>query len=143
MDNTPYAPPAGQLYLVTEGNQALGCAALRPLDHGIVELKRLYIRPAARGRGVGTRLMEQAMTDASTYGYQAIRLDSLRRLEGARRLYVRFGFHEIAPYTPNPEPDVYYMECSLQKHCLPQASHSCHTQPVKLPAGKGLSTALR
>jgi len=108
-----YAPPAGRLYRVTEEGQLLGCAALRPLEPGIAEVKRMYLRPAARGRGLAMPLLTKLVEDARAIGYERLRLDTLKRLQPAYHLYRRFGFEEIPPYNFNPEPDIVYFELKL------------------------------
>jgi ribosomal protein S18 acetylase RimI-like enzyme len=108
-----YAPPAGRVYLALSGAPAVGCIALRPLAPGVSELKRMYVRPAARGTGLGRRLAEQVVADAHAIGYGCIRLDTLRSMTAANRLYESLGFREVSAYYDNPLPDVRYMELSL------------------------------
>lgn len=108
-----FAPPAGNLYLAFWEGRPVGSAAFRPMPDDACELKRMYVKPEAHGRRIGQALLERAMADARTRGYRVMRLDSLRRLEAARRLYERFGFAEIPPFNQNPHPDVYYMERNL------------------------------
>ena len=110
---TMYGPPKGELWLVQDGNQWVGCTALRQLDAATCELKRMYIKPAYRGRGLADQLMHTALDTAQQLGYQFMKLDSLRRLEPALKVYQRYGFTEIAPYNYNPEADVIYFEKRL------------------------------
>lgn len=110
---TRYGPPQGELWLVQDGDQWIGCAALKQLDEQTCELKRMYIQPAYRGQGLGDQLMELALAAGRVLGYQVMKLDSLRRLTPALKLYQRFGFDETAPYNYNPEADVVYFERRL------------------------------
>lgn len=108
-----YAPPQGRLYLAKAGGEYVGCVAFRPMEEGVCELKRLYVKPAYLNRGIGSALFQQAMKDAKEQGYHTMRLDTLKRFETAGELYRRFGFYEIAPFNRNPYPDVYYLEKKL------------------------------
>ncbi len=111
-----YAPPEGGLFLALSDGQPVGCVALRPLNTpDIAELKRLYVRPHARGSGLGRSLTQQAIERAITAGYDRIRLDTLPMMEDAQRLYRKLGFREIAAYTFNPVPGVTYMELILHE----------------------------
>ena len=105
-----YGPPTGRLWLAEEGGAAVGCVAVRSLESGVAELKRLYVTGAARRAGHGRRLMAAAVAGARDLGYQRIWLDTIPRLVAARALYNEFGFHEIAPYNDNPQPGVTFME---------------------------------
>lgn len=99
-----YAPPGGRLFLAHVGSEPAGCVALRPLEKGIGELKRLYVREAFRRTGLGRRLAEVVIAAAREAGYQRLRLDTLSTMEDAIGLYLALGFVEIAPYRPNPLP---------------------------------------
>ena len=111
-----YAPPRGGLFLATSDEILVGCVAVRPLKtEGIAELKRLYVRPQARGYGLGRSLTQRAIDRAIEAGYESIRLDTLPSMAGAQRLYRQMGFKEIAPYTFNPVPGVTYMEMQLKE----------------------------
>lgn len=108
-----YALPAGRLYLACCQGLPAACGALRPLEGGFCELKRLYVRPPYRTYGLGQRIAEQLLLDAKALGYRAIRLDTLASMTGAQRLYARLGFVEIPAYYENPLPGAIYMERAL------------------------------
>lgn len=108
-----YAPPTGALMLVSSGHQFVGCGALRDLGDGIVEVKRMYLAPEFRGQGGGRWLLSELLAKARELGYENVRLDTLRRLEPALRLYESAGFKEIPAYNPNPEDDIVYLELAL------------------------------
>jgi ribosomal protein S18 acetylase RimI-like enzyme len=100
------------LVVVDPGGQVVGTAAVRRLAPGVVELKRMWLRPGHRGRGIAPRLMDRCLEEARALGGRVLRLDSERRLEAAVRLYRRYGFEEIADYNRNPRADV-WMELRL------------------------------
>lgn len=109
-----YAPPEGALLLALEGADVCGCVALRKLEPGVCEMKRLFVRPKYRGLGLGQALAEAIIAQAKAKGYAAMRLDTLARLAEAIRLYEQLGFREITPYYHNPLPGVSYWELDLQ-----------------------------
>jgi carbonic anhydrase len=109
-----YAPPNGRLLLANHQGQAAGCVALRPLEPKICEMKRLYVRPAFRGKGLGRLLVEGVTTEARSIGYERMRLDTVESsMQDAIALYRRLGFREIAPYRTNPIPGALYLELLL------------------------------
>ena len=109
-----YSEPDGRLLLAWDGDMVAGGAALRPLaEHGICELKRLFVRGRWRGLGVGRHLTEQILDAATQAGYIRMRLDTEKRLETAINLYRKFGFSEIDRYYDNPLEDILYMEKEL------------------------------
>jgi ribosomal protein S18 acetylase RimI-like enzyme len=109
-----YAPPEGRLLIAYLGGEAVGCAALRKLSDGICEMKRLYVRPIARGQGIGKRLSEQVVSEARLIGYRRMRLDTIAtQMQTAVALYRAQGFREIEPYRDNPIPGALYMELDL------------------------------
>jgi putative acetyltransferase len=110
-----YAPPRGRLLLAWRGNESAGCVALRPLEAGTCEMKRLYVRPAYRTGGVGRLLAERVIREAVIAGYRRMRLDTLPIMETALQLYHRLGFREIAPYTTNPVEGAVFLELQLDR----------------------------
>jgi putative acetyltransferase len=110
-----YAPPSGRLLLAMEGTDAAGCVALRPLEDGVCEMKRLFVRPAYRGQGLGQHLAQRIIQEATTVGYTVMRLDTLDTLERAVRIYETLGFQRCAPYYANPLPSVVYWERTLSE----------------------------
>ena len=109
-----YAPPDGRLFLAQWENKPAGCVALRKLESGICEMKRLYLSPKFRGKGVGKILAEFIINEARKIGYQKMRLDTIQaNMQEAIVLYRQLGFNEIAPYRVNPLPIVIFMELVL------------------------------
>jgi ribosomal protein S18 acetylase RimI-like enzyme len=109
-----YAPPDGRLLLATYEGQPAGCVALHNLAPEICEMKRLYVRPQFRGKGLGWTLAERIITDARHVGYKHLRLDTVEpMMKTAVAMYRQLGFREIAPYRPNPIEGALYMELQL------------------------------
>jgi ribosomal protein S18 acetylase RimI-like enzyme len=110
----PYASPKGAVFLASSDGDVAGCVAFKPLGGEACELKRLYVRPAFRGRGIARALCEHAIFEAKRKAYRVMRLDTLERLESAVRLYKDLEFVEIDPYYDNPLPEpVLFMERAL------------------------------
>ena len=116
-----YAPPGGRLLLALEGTDPAGCVALRALEEGVCEMKRLFVRPAYRGQGLGYRLAMQIVNAAPALGYSLMRLDTLDTLDSAMRMYAAMGFQRRMPYYANPLPGVVYWERAL---------HRCQDDPA-------------
>jgi putative acetyltransferase len=108
-----YAPPDGALFVARDGTATVACVALRALSTGTCELKRLYVRPASRGDGLGRLLVENALAEARRLGYRRVRLDTVPGMETAQALYERLGFREIDPYTTNPIAGARFLELDL------------------------------
>ncbi|MGZ4813602.1 MAG: GNAT family N-acetyltransferase [Terriglobales bacterium] len=109
-----YAAPSGRLLLAQYEQQAAGCVALRKLEANICEMKRLYVRPAYRGKGLGRILVERLITEARAIGYERMRLDTIASsMQDAVALYRRMGFKEIPPYRANPIEGALYLELLL------------------------------
>ena len=109
-----YAMPDGRLYLAYSDDKLAGCIALRKLEDGVCEMKRLFVRDGFRGERIGLQLIETVIADAKTIGYQKMRLDTYPPKMGkAVTLYESHGFVSISPYYDNPHGDVLFMELAL------------------------------
>jgi GNAT superfamily N-acetyltransferase len=109
-----YAPPGGRLLLAEYEGQLAGCVALHRWENGICEMKRLYLRPSFRGKGLGRALAETIIVEARNIGYQRMRLDTIEPImKDAVEMYRKLGFVDIAPYRPNPIAGAMYMELHL------------------------------
>ena len=119
LDGLPgeYRPPAGQLLLALIDEVVAGCGAMRPLPDcdypNACEMKRLYVRPAFRGFGLGRLLVQALLDEAQRGAYSCVLLDTLDDMEAARGLYASLGFEEIAPYYFNPIAGAHYLKANL------------------------------
>ena len=109
-----YAPPGGCLLLARVRGENAGCVALRPMEGGAGEIKRLYVRPDFRRRGLGKRLVQVALKEARRMVCRLLRLDTFREMRAAIALYAGFGFKEVAPYRPGEPEGICYFELALE-----------------------------
>ena len=114
-----YAPPAGRLLMAFQEDtenpgRAIGCGAIRALEPGACELKRLYVRSGFRGRGLARKLVNELIAEAQSIGYERILLDTLPSMQAAQNLYRTLGFREIPPYRKDPVPDSLFFELALR-----------------------------
>jgi putative acetyltransferase len=112
-----YAPPAGRFLLATWNGQAAGMVAMRAVEEkGSCEMKRLFVRPAFRGKSLGRVLAEKVIEEARQAGYTRMRLDTIQGImDSAIRLYRELGFREIPPYYPTPVRETLFMELDLAR----------------------------
>jgi ribosomal protein S18 acetylase RimI-like enzyme len=108
-----YAAPEGRLLLARQGDTVLGCAALRRVDESTCEMKRVYVRPAARGRNLGRQLVEAILSEARLAGYSRICLDVLPEFTEAQKLYESLGFVPAEPVSFNPVPGTKFLALAL------------------------------
>lgn len=108
-----YAAPRGRLLLALIAGAPAGCGALRPRHTTTAEIKRLYVRPAWQGHGVGRQLAEHLIAEARRAGYTTLWLDTLPTMQAAQRLYERLGFVRRDPYFDSPVPGNVFMELTL------------------------------
>ena len=115
LDELPamYGPPSGCLLLAGRGGDWVGCCGLRRFSPDVCEMKRLYVKPRARGAGLGGRLIERLLAAARALGYQRMVLDTLEDMVAAQALYRSFGFRSTKPYYLNPIRGASYMELDL------------------------------
>lgn len=114
-ENLPakYAPPGGCVLLADTDGKIEGCVAFRKVSSGICEMKRLYVRPGARGSHLGSRLVERLIAEARIAGYREMRLDVMEKYASARRLYRDFGFVPAEPVAFNPVPGASFLGLQL------------------------------
>jgi putative acetyltransferase len=110
-----YAPPRGALFvaIASADGEPTGCVALRPLEPGICEMKRLYVRPTARGHHLGRELVAVLIAEARRLGYTRMRLDTLPSMGAAQALYASLGFVKIPPYNDHPIEGTEFLELAL------------------------------
>jgi ribosomal protein S18 acetylase RimI-like enzyme len=108
-----YAAPRGRVLLAMRADELLGCVAMRPLDESACEMKRLYIRPAARGMKAGKQLVLRLCDIARAERYRCMRLDTLPEMHAAQALYRSLGFEPIQAYVFNPVPGAAFLQLDL------------------------------
>lgn len=108
-----YAEPDGRILLAWDGGAVVGCAALRRVDHRTCELKRVYVRPAARGNNLGRKLVETMIREAREQGYAKMCLDVLPEFEAALQLYRSLGFLPAEAVSYNPVPETQFLALTL------------------------------
>lgn len=109
----PYVPPRGGLWVAWDDDVAAGCVALQPIADDVAELKRMYVRPEARRRGIARLLTEHAITTARAMGYTTMRLGTLATMMSAQQLYTGLGFRRVDPYRPIEFGDTWFYERAL------------------------------
>lgn len=111
--DTKYGLPSGRLYLAFYDEKLAGCIGLRKIDDQNCEMKRLYVRPAFRGKNIGGKLIQQILKDAKEIGYSHMLLDTLPFLKSAIHMYKAYGFYEIPSYNDSPMNTSIYMKLDL------------------------------
>jgi GNAT superfamily N-acetyltransferase len=116
IDSLPgaYVRPEGRLAIAVLSDQNVGCIALRRLDHDSCEMKRLFVRPSARGRGIALALLTWVVSEARSQGYSTMLADTLPSMKKALQLYERFGFKRVESYSAKPTPGAIYLELRLR-----------------------------
>jgi GNAT superfamily N-acetyltransferase len=109
-----YAPPRGALLVATADDAPVAMIGLRPIDDGICEMKRLFVRPEARGRGLAKQLIDSILSEARRLKYDEIRLDTLPMMGDAQKLYVAMGFADIDAYYDTPIAGTRFMALRLR-----------------------------
>ncbi len=109
-----YGAPEGGIILCKDDAQFIGCIAIRKFEEKICELKRMYVNPEFRGKGIGKQLLEKILELAKNYNYLLIRLDTLNYMTPAINLYKEKGFYEVKPYYHNPNATAVFFERILK-----------------------------
>lgn len=115
-----YAQPSGRLLLAFDWEKVAGCGAFRPLESGVCEMKRLFVRPEHRGKAIGAALARALIEQAREAGYSRMRLDTMPSMTQAIKMYRGFGFREIAAYRFNPVPGSLFFELEIAEAKFPQ-----------------------
>lgn len=108
-----YGPPDGAAFILRDEDTPFGCIAVRKLEPGVAEIKRMFVKAAWRGKGYGKLLLDLSLKASLQLGYQKVRLDTLDYMHAAIHAYRQAGFREIPPYRHNPFPNAIFMEKEL------------------------------
>jgi GNAT superfamily N-acetyltransferase len=111
----PYVAPRGALFLAVEDGAPAGCVGLRGIEPGVGEMKRLYVKPGFRGRGLGKQLTHRVLDEARRAGHARLRLDTVPVMKTAQAMYEHLGFVDIPAYTANPVEGARFMELRLTR----------------------------
>lgn len=111
-----YAPPGGDILVASDGGEVIGAIAYYRFDDSHAELKRFYMLPGAKGKGIGAALFRAALMHAKARGYRFVRLDTLKRMENARRIYAHYAFYEVPAWNHNHThaDDLLYLELDTE-----------------------------
>lgn len=109
----PYVRPGGRLLLLVDGGEIAGCGGLCPMAQDVAEMRRMWLRPAHRGKGLGRVVADALLAAAREEGYRAVRLETLSVMPTARELFRAMGFREIPHEKKNPFPGSVLMELKL------------------------------
>lgn len=123
----PFVAPLGVMLVAMSGDDVLGCGGLIALEEGVGEIKRMYVRPAARGRGIGAALLTGLLAHATEMGFARVRLDTAPELQAAQALYRSFGFSLIPSYREGLLPDALCFERSV----LASDGGAANTAPLR------------
>ena len=118
-----FLPPHGRLLLSTEGAQATGIACMKRIGEDMLEIKRMYVRPAFRRRGIGRALLAALLAEARAMGHATVRLDSARFMAPAHALHRSAGFREIAPYPESEIPPEVRQNWAFMELGLHEGAH--------------------
>jgi ribosomal protein S18 acetylase RimI-like enzyme len=105
-----YKEPEGAFLVAKDGKYIIGCVGLKKLENGICEMKRLYVKDKYKGLGIGKTLIEALLKEAKKKGYKKMRLDTLKKMDIAQKLYKEYGFYEINQYVENPIEGAVFLE---------------------------------
>lgn len=111
-----YSSKESKIFLLRKDGKPVGCAAFRKLDDTVCEMKRVYIRPSARGSNQGAKLVDRILQEAIISGYQKICLDVLPEFKTALKLYKSYGFVDHPPVTHNPVPGTHFLGLNLERY---------------------------
>jgi ribosomal protein S18 acetylase RimI-like enzyme len=111
-----YSSEESKIFLLKNGCMSVGCAAFRKLNDTTCEMKRVYIRPSARGNSQGAKLIDRVLQEATVSGYKKMCLDVLPEFKTALELYKSYGFVEHPPVTNNPVPGTHFLGLNLELH---------------------------